>query len=62
MTVRAAVEELDGVAQVDASHQEERVDVSFDPDRTTAGEIRRAIEAAGYQAGSPADHDPAGDG
>ncbi|MFP3941481.1 MAG: heavy-metal-associated domain-containing protein [Thermoanaerobaculia bacterium] len=50
MTVRAAVEKLDGVTEVEASHRDERVEVAFDPDRTSVAQIERAIEEAGYAA------------
>lgn len=60
MTVRAAVEALEGVARVEASHRHDRVEVVFDPDRSSAVDIEHAIEEAGYEAEPWADGSPGG--
>lgn len=62
MTVRAAVEKLEGVAEVEASHRDERVEVAFDSGRTSEAEIERAIEEAGYEAEPSGDGSPDGGG
>ncbi len=47
-TINTAVSAIDGVLSVKASHQEKRVDVEFDPDKTDIEEIEDAIEDAGF--------------
>lgn len=47
-TINTAVSAIDGVLSVKASHQEKRVDVEFDPDKTDIEAIEDAIEDAGF--------------
>ena len=48
-TVRRAVSSIAGVADVTASHKDNRVTVTYDPARADIGQIKKAIGAAGYQ-------------
>jgi copper chaperone len=50
--VTRAVRQLDGVANVTASHQANRVDVTFDAGKVTAAMIRERIEMLGYTVGA----------
>ena len=47
--VRRVVSLIDGVANVVASHVQNRVTVTFDPARTNRQAIARALEKAGYK-------------
>ena len=47
--VRRVVATLDGVADVAASHKDNRVTVEYDAARTDRAAIARAIENAGYK-------------
>ena len=47
-TINTAVSAIDGVLSVKASHQDKRVDVEFDPDKTDIETIEDAIEDAGF--------------
>jgi copper chaperone CopZ len=46
--VRRVVSTLNGVAQVTASHQDNRVTVEYDATKADRATIARAIENAGY--------------
>lgn len=46
--VRRAVGKLPGVTSVTASHQAQRVEVTFDPSRIDLDAIRRQITTLGY--------------
>jgi copper chaperone len=46
--VKRAVSRIDGVAAVNASHQDNRVVVEFDASRANRSEIEAAITKAGY--------------
>lgn len=50
-TIHTAVSAIEGVLSVKASHQEKRVVVEFDPDKTDIEAIEDAIEAAGFNVG-----------
>ena len=47
--VKRAVGRMQGVADVTASHLEQRVTVVFDPSTVTADGITQRIEGAGYR-------------
>ncbi len=47
--VKRAVGQLPGVAAVNASHQQQRVEVDFDPEKIDLGSIRQKIEKLGYR-------------
>lgn len=47
--VKRAVSSLEGVSDVDASHRENRVTLTYDPAKVTREKIARQIENAGYQ-------------
>ena len=47
--VKRAVGSLPGVAQVTASHQAQRVDVTYDEDQVGIEAIRQKIEKLGYR-------------
>lgn len=47
-SVKGALERLDGVQVLEASHQEGTVEVLFDPDRIDRSALAGAIEEAGY--------------
>jgi copper chaperone CopZ len=49
--VKRAVAKLPGVAEVNASHQQQQVTVDFDEAQTTADSIKGRITALGYQVG-----------
>ncbi len=49
LRVTAALAQLDGVAQASASAKDNQVQVSFDADKLEVGQLRDAIEDAGYQ-------------
>ena len=49
LRVTAALAQLDGVAQAKASAKDNLVQVGFDADRLDIGQLREAIEDAGYQ-------------
>jgi copper chaperone CopZ len=53
LAVRAALAEIDGIEQVLASAAWKQVEVSFDPEKTTAEAIEAAMERAGYPVGVP---------
>jgi copper chaperone CopZ len=46
--VGRALGQLPGVSTVSASHREARVEVTFDPDRVDAAQIRARIADLGY--------------
>jgi copper chaperone len=46
--VKRAVSALDGVADVSASHGENRVTLTYDPSKVDRAAIARRIEGAGY--------------
>jgi len=46
--VKRAVGKIDGVSQVEASHQDERVDVTFDQSKVTREAIEARITRLGY--------------
>jgi len=48
-TVRRAVSSVAGVADVTASHKDQRVTVTYDPRQADLDAIKRAIGHAGYQ-------------
>lgn len=47
-SIKTALERLDGVQVLDASHQEGTVEVLFDPERIDRMALAGAIEEAGY--------------
>lgn len=47
-TIKTKLAELDGVLSVNASHQEKRVDVTFDGDKVDVEDIEDAITDAGF--------------
>jgi copper chaperone CopZ len=49
--VKRAVGRLPGVAEVSASHQEQRVAVSYDPAQATPETIAAKINGLGYRVG-----------
>ena len=48
--VKMSVKKLDGVAEVEASHEEGRATVTYDPAKVTPAMIIAAIEKLGYAA------------
>lgn len=50
MTVEIAAERTDGVLDAEASYDEERARVTYDPERADPGDIAEAITSAGYEA------------
>jgi len=46
--VKRGLARLDGIAEVAASHADERVTVTFDPDLVTPAQIKARIAAIGY--------------
>ncbi len=46
--VKRAVGQLAGVASVSASHQQQRVDVEFDPSKVDLAAIKQKISKLGY--------------
>jgi copper chaperone CopZ len=48
-TVKRAVSTLDGVANVTASHRENRVTLTYDPSKVDRSAVARRIEDAGYE-------------
>jgi copper chaperone len=46
--VKRAVGKLDGVCEVTASHEDERVEVVYEAGRTDKAAIAKAIETIGY--------------
>ncbi len=48
--VRHVVKKLDGVAEVEASYKEERVVVTYQPEKVKPEQIIQAIESLGYSA------------
>lgn len=48
--VRMAVNRLDGISAVKASHEEGRASVTYDPARVKREDIIKAIEQLGYKA------------
>jgi copper chaperone len=46
--VKRAVGQLPGVSSVNASHQQQRVDVDFDPAKIDVSAITQKIEKLGY--------------
>ncbi|MHB1325707.1 MAG: heavy-metal-associated domain-containing protein [Thermoleophilia bacterium] len=48
MTVEKAGSTLEGVDSITADPETKQIEVSFDENRITLGEIRKAIEDAGY--------------
>ncbi len=53
MTVQSAVKKLPGVTQVKASAKEGKAIVSYDPAKTSLGQIIHAINQTGYKADKP---------
>lgn len=53
MKVRAALAAIDGVGETLASSAWKQLEVSFDPEATTAEAIHAALEEAGYPVGVP---------
>ena len=49
-SINEAVNELDGVQNVEASEQTKQVVVEFDPQRVSETQIRAALDEAGYPA------------
>lgn len=47
-SVKSALERLDGVQVLEASHQEGTVEVLFDPERVDRMALADAVEEAGY--------------
>jgi copper chaperone len=47
--VKRALQQIDGVREVSASHSANQVGVSFDADRVTRAMLKERIEALGYQ-------------
>jgi copper chaperone CopZ len=47
-TIANALRAIDGVIEADVSHTEGTAEVSFDPARVQIGQLKAAIEAAGY--------------
>lgn len=47
-TVTTALKAINGVLSVKASHQDKKIDVEFDPDKTDLDEIEDAITEAGF--------------
>lgn len=48
MRVKLEVEDLPGIASVEADPSADRVAVEFDPEKTTPADIAAAVTAAGY--------------
>lgn len=48
--VKRAVSSLDGVSDVSASHQQNRVTLTFDPAKVDRAAVARRISDAGYTA------------
>ncbi|NTW68642.1 MAG: heavy-metal-associated domain-containing protein [Chlorobiaceae bacterium] len=49
MLVKEALEELDGVLEVEASHSAGRVTVDYDPAKVAFAAITETIEAEGFK-------------
>lgn len=49
-TVQETVSALEGVSQVQASEETQRIDIAFDPQRVSLDQIRKALGEAGYPA------------
>jgi copper chaperone len=49
--VTRAVSALAGVSEVTASHRDDRVTLTYDPDRVDRADVARRIEDAGYHVG-----------
>lgn len=49
-TVQETVSALEGVSQVEASEETKKIEVSFDPQRVSLDQIRKALGEAGYPA------------
>lgn len=47
-TIKGKVQEIEGVLSVSASHQDEEVDVEFDPAKADVEVIKEAITEAGF--------------
>ena len=50
VAVRGVLKKLDGVRRVEASHEEGKVSVDYDPAKVRPSEIEAAIEKLGYKA------------
>ena len=48
--VKAALKKLPGILNVEASHQTQNVDVTYDPDKVGVDNMKAALLKAGYQA------------
>jgi copper chaperone len=48
LSVQEALDDLDGVEKAKADHTTGRVEVTYDADRVTDEELRKAIDEAGY--------------
>lgn len=51
-SIKTALERLDGVQVLEASHQEGSVEVLFDPDRTSVDALAEAVDEAGFEMAS----------
>jgi mercuric ion binding protein len=52
VTLKAAVKKLDGISSVSASVEKKSATVEYDPKRTDADAIKKAIDSTGYSAKS----------
>lgn len=50
VTLKAAVRKLDGISSVNASVEKKSATIEFDPKRTDADAIKKAIDSTGYRA------------
>ena len=50
VTLKAAVKKLDGISSVSASVEKKSATVEYDPKRTDADAIKKAIDSTGYRA------------
>ncbi len=46
--LKKVLERADGVSEADASHEEERCTITFDPDRISEAQLVALIEGAGF--------------
>lgn len=49
MLIKEALEELDGVLEVEASHAAGRVTVDYDPEKVAFAAIAETLEAEGFK-------------
>ncbi|MFU8832921.1 MAG: copper ion binding protein, partial [Wenzhouxiangella sp.] len=57
--VRESIERLDGIESINTSISSHKARVAFDPDSVGPGDIRRAVEKAGYEVNSVSGDDSA---